>query len=502
MKTNHTLENLFEFAAALGQQKNYDEILRLVAQQAASVLNAEISLILMVNPQTQQTVKTVMREGRPDDARKYRLAQNQVTGWLSRNNQSLRTADIKKDDRFAGVKFGETPIKSVIAALLKIEGMTLGSLVLLNKSGDGAFSEHDLRLLEKISVLAAPYLRNVQKLKHYFEPALPDDALLRKYRQAGLLGKSKAFLQLLHTIEAAAKCDVRVQLEGRSGTGKELIARAIHTFSARSRKPFVAVDCGAIPHHLLESELFGHLKGAFTGAMADRTGLLESANNGTFFMDEIANLPLDVQAKLMRFLQEGEIRPVGSNRTRRLNVRIISASSHSLQKLVSAEKFREDLFYRLQVYPVYVPPLADRRDDIPMLASHFLEKYAGQQNKSIRAFDGAVMQFLQRREWRGNIRELENFIERIATLAPTGAERSAANMLPSEFQKEIKKLDRVEDFEVTQSLSEQVAAVEAAMIRKALTEHGWNQSQAARALKVPLQTLRYKMQKLGIPFAT
>ena len=311
---DHNLEHLIDLAYALSKQNHFEEILRLVAQRTAALLHGQSALLLMVNPETQQTVKTVVREGQEDQEVKYHAVQDQINDWIMKFKQSLLSQDIKNDHRFAKVKWGDLPIKSVMAVLLRIEGVMLGSIIVLNKRIDEAFSENDLAYLDKIAVIAAPYLRHVQKSQQLFVAPMPEAALLSKYEKLGLLGRSKKFVQLLQTIEAAARCDVRVLLEGESGTGKEGIARAIHKFSHRSSQPFVAIDCGAIPAHLIESELFGHLKGAFTGAVADRKGLLEEADGGTLFMDEIANLPIEVQCKFMRVLQEGEVRPVGSNK--------------------------------------------------------------------------------------------------------------------------------------------------------------------------------------------
>jgi len=495
----HSLESLIDLASVLNQQNDFDETLRYVAQRAAALLEAETALIMLINPQTRQTFKTVVREGMHEHDPKYHTLQTQIAGWLMQFNQPLLSADMKTDPRFAKVKFGEMAIKSVIAVLLQSEGVVLGSLMILNRRDGGAFDESARAYLEKIAVIAAPYLRNVQSIQQYFSPPLSELNLRSKYEGLGLLGRSKAFVQLLQTIEAAARCEVRVQLQGESGTGKERIARAIHQCSNRSNKPFVAIDCGAIPSHLIESELFGHVKGAFTGAIAERKGLLDEADRGTFFMDEIANLPLEMQSKLMRFLQEGEVRPVGSNKTHTVDVRIISASSRSLQQLVDAKQFREDLFYRLHVYPIHVPSLHERRADLPLLAHHFLKKFASEQQKKAQQFSASMLEFLQQRKWPGNIRELENFVERLVALAPAEKEILDHKTLPPDLAKEYKRFEPVlEDLHVTKSLSECLEEYERQLVRKMLQEHDWNQSRAARALKIPIATLRYKMSKLGI----
>ena len=323
------LEQLIEFAETLCQQNSFQEMLRLTAQKIAHFLNAEIVLIMMLNPRTQETVKTIIKEGVKVSHPRYRSVQNQVSGWLMKERKPLLSLDLKNDARFSNVILDDLSIKSVLGVPLEIEGVSIGSLILLNET-PSKFDDLDLEFLSKIATIASPYLRNVQKIQHYFEAPLPNAALLTKYEALGLMGRSKGFVALLQAIESAARCDVRVMLQGESGTGKELIAKAMHKFSDRSARPFVAIDCGAIPANLMESELFGHVKGAFTGATTDRKGLLQEASDGTLFMDEIANLPLEMQVKLMRVLQEGEVRPLGSNKFRKVNVRLISASSASI----------------------------------------------------------------------------------------------------------------------------------------------------------------------------
>ena len=495
----HNWEALIDLATILSQQNDFQEILRLVAQKAVSLLQAETALILMLNPRTQETVKTVRREGRTGDEREFKTVQNQISGWLMQHQQPLWSENLKQDARFSGVAFGDISVKSVLGVPLRIEGALIGTLILLNKNHDGVFAEDEAVYLEKLAVIAAPYLRNVQKIAEYFNTPLPEAALLAKYEQTGLIGKSPKFIEMLQAIEAAARCDVRVLLEGQTGTGKELVARAIHQFSSRRDKPFIAIDCGAIPANLLESELFGHVKGAFTGATQDRKGLLEEANHGTLFMDEITNLPIEMQAKFMRVLQEGEIRPVGSNQTRRIDVRFITASSQFLHKLVEQGKFREDLFYRLHVYPISLPSLRERQPDIPLLAEHFLHKFARQQQKPVESFHVAILDYMKHFPWEGNIRQLENFIERLVTLAPPEMKILDAAILPPDIKKELQHTSSaIEEPAIDQALPDRVAEYEARLIRQALENNEWNQSQAARQLRIPVQTLHYKMNKLGI----
>ncbi len=409
------------------------------------------------------------------------------------------SADIKTDSRFSRSLFQKSMVQSVLGVPLQIEGTTIGTLIVLRGQSHADSLEVALAYLVRFANVVTPYLRNVQKIQEYFEVRLPESSLRSKYEALGLLGTSKDFMGLLHAIEAAARCDVRVLLEGQSGTGKELVARAIHKLSGRHSKSFVAIDCGAIPPNLIESELFGHVRGAFSGATTDRKGLMEEAHQGTLFMDEITNLPLEMQTKLLRVLQEGEIRPLGSNKTRTVDIRIIAASSISLQKLVDDEAFREDLFYRLYVYPIHVPSLNERQNDIPLLAAHFLTRCASQQQKQAGSCHEEVLDFLQHRHWKGNVRELENIVERLVTLAPIESKIIGREILPPDLMKELKNLDTSsEDHTIPKSLTESLHEFEEEIIRKALAANQWNQSKAARALKTSEQTLRYKMSKLDI----
>jgi Nif-specific regulatory protein len=498
-KVMNPLNALIDLAFLLGQQSDFQEILRLVTRRAAELTGADRALIMMLNPQTRQTVKTVCSEGDDGAERKYRLAHTNISGWVIENNRPFSTDDFKRDPRFRKDLFKNSSIRSALCIPLRMEGIFVGTLLALNKTGADSFSADDQTLIEKLAAVAAPFLCNAQKIQQFFATVLPEQSLLKKYEAFGLLGKSKSFVQLLHAIESAARCSIRILLEGESGTGKELIARAIHRLGSRSQNKFLAVDIGAIPANLIESELFGHVRGAFTGAASDRRGLMEEADGGTLFMDEIANLPLDMQAKLLRVLQEGEIRPLGSNRTRKVDVRIISASSNSLRTLVDKQLFRDDLFYRLNVYPISVPSLGERREDIPLLANHFIRRFSQGQNKSIETIHGDLLDYLKQRNWRGNIRELENFIERLIALAPPGAKILDTTHLPKDNLKERDKLKRVVESDSTvQSLKASLAEVEERLMRKALSENGWNQSKAARALGISEQTIRYKMGKLGI----
>jgi len=492
------LDSLVELAQILGQQSDYDGVLRLVVEKASSLAPSDAALIMMVNPRTRDTIKTVYAEKNTDD--EYtRFMHTNISGWVIVNDASLLSPDITCDSRFRKGLFGKVRAQSAICVPFKTGNAIIGTLLLLTTERGVSFTEDDLAFLEKLSAIASPFLHSAQSLAQYFEAPMPRQALLSKFSAFGMYGRGDAFVELLHSIEAASGCDVRVLLEGESGTGKELVARAIHRLSARSHNEFVAIDCGAIQANLVESELFGHIKGAFTGASTNRKGLFEEANGGTLFMDEVNNLPLDMQSKLLRALQDREIRPVGSNLVRKVDVRIITASSSSVQTLVAEKKFREDLYYRINVYPIVVPSLKERVEDIPLLAEYFLKKSSLEQKKPMEGFDDEVLEFMKQRRWAGNVRELENFVERLVTLATKKQTTIDRGVLPPELQKELKKTrKRHEEFTIRKPLSKSLVDYEEQLVREACVHCNWNQSKAARMLKISEHSLRYKMKRLKI----
>lgn len=243
------------------------------------------------------------------------------------------------------------------------------------------------------------------------------DQLSRQYSFDNIIGKSLAMTQVFESIRKIAETDISVLVSGASGTGKELIAQSIHAHSRRAQGAFVPINCGALPEHLVESEIFGYEKGAFTGAARSKPGLLEEADGGTFFMDEIGELPLPLQVKFLRVLEDGRFRRLGSNQEREVNVRLVCATNRDLEQQVEEGEFREDLFYRINTFPIHLPPLRERRDDIPLLADHYLQRYAEKNDREVSVISPEAMHMLMAHEWRGNVRELQNVIERALVLA-------------------------------------------------------------------------------------
>ena len=237
---------------------------------------------------------------------------------------------------------------------------------------------------------------------------------------AGLIGASEAIQRVKYQVRTVAPTDSTVLLEGETGTGKELVSRAVHTLSQRKHRTLIKFNCAAIPHGLLESELFGHERGAFTGAIARKLGRFELADHGTLFLDEVGEIPLELQVKLLRVLQEQEFERLGGAQTQRVNVRLVAATNRNLAEMVSDQEFRSDLYFRLNVFPITIPPLRERTDDIPLLAEHFLQEYSRRMDKRIDTIPESTMQSLKRHPWPGNVRELQNFIER-AVILTTGS---------------------------------------------------------------------------------
>ena len=387
----------------------------------------------------------------------------------------------RKDGSFFPVEYISTPIRNA-------QGNLLGAVVVFKditrrKEAEKALKTANEELqeaLKEVQVLQNQllqenaYLQQEIKLTHNFEE---------------IISQSKKFRHVLASIEQVAVTDATVLILGESGTGKELVARAVHNLSKQRERTLVKVNCAALPANLIESELFGHEKGAFTGALHKKIGRFELAHNGTIFLDEVGEIPLDLQPKLLRVLQEGEFERLGSSHTQKVNVRIIAATNRNLETAIEDGTFREDLYYRLNVFPVELPPLRARIEDIPLLTHHFLHKYGAKFGKNIRTVAKRTMEQLQDYSWPGNVRELENIIER-AIITSTGTKLELGNALP-----QIKS--RRSKTNIIASLEEN----EKAHILRALEATHWRVSGekgAAKILNLKRTTLEARMKKLGI----
>ncbi|HET7872442.1 MAG TPA: sigma-54 dependent transcriptional regulator [Terriglobales bacterium] len=416
---------------------------------------------------------------------------------LSSANYEVLITDIKMPQtdgievlRFARQSSPETSV-ILITAVEDYE-----SAVQAVKGGAFDYIHKGPGLLEELKVAVGRALENITLRRENF--ALRRDAASRN-SLANIIGQSQVIEQLKATIRTVAPTASTVLVYGESGTGKELVARAVHSCSPRAGEPFVSINCGAFPETLLESELFGYVKGAFTGAAQNKRGLFEVASGGTIFLDEISEMSVSMQVKLLRVLQERSLRPVGGTQETAIDVRVIAATNKDLREMVASGAFREDLYYRVSVIPIQVPPLRDRRADIELLANHFLKKYASAAQKSILRVAPASMAALREHEWPGNVRQLENAIERAVALETSGDlnvqldldrphRRNGAGPSNGHHPLPTEGLD----------FERYVADIERALIAEALQHAGGVQTRAAELLKVSYRSFRHLLKKYKI----
>lgn len=360
-----------------------------------------------------------------------------------------------------------------------IEAMKLGAYDYITKP----FKIDEIKLVIKKALDKKKLERENTRLRKELET---------QYGFGNIIGRSPSIVKVFELIKRVAELNVNVLITGESGTGKELVARAIHYSGSRRDNPFVPVNCGAIPEQLMESELFGYKKGAFTGAVRDKTGLFEEANNGTIFLDEIGDLPLHLQVKLLRVIEDKMIRPLGATEPVSIDVRIIAATNKKLEEEVAAGTFREDLFYRLNVIKMTLPPLRERRIDVSPLAIHFINKYSKEMEKDIRGISPKALEILENYHYPGNVRELENIIARCVAL-------ESSNVIRQETLPQLVTgrdyLDLDTSFSSSSSLDSLLGNVEKKMIEKALGNTNGNKTEAAKLLGITLRSLRYRLAK-------
>ncbi len=417
----------------------------------------------------------------------------------------------KKVDDFTGFQ-----TKSLIAVPLQGNSDVIGVLEVVNKR-EGCFDANDVDFLTTLSCIVGLALENarihatldraykelqvIDKAKdNLIELTREENIRLRKevegrYRFDLIKGNSDSMLEVLKLCERAVQSDITVLVEGETGTGKELIARCIHYNSRRKDKPFVAQNCGALTETLLASELFGYKKGAFTGAYKDKRGLFEVAHGGTIFLDEVGEMSPMMQASLLRVLQEGEIKPLGAEMSKKVDVRVISATNRSLARDVEEGRFRNDLFYRLSVFPITIPPLRERTSDIPILAMHFLKDFSAKHEKSVKGFSPQALRCLSRYPFPGNVRELQNEIERSVAMVEQGRYIEIHHLSEKMLSKECTSPLQVP---LQGSLKEMVETLEKRLVAEALEKHNGNKTRVAQELGLSRFGLMKKMQRYGL----
>ena len=430
-----------------------------------------------------------------------------IAGTVVQTGLSLLVPDVRRDARFYSQMDQQTggDTQSILAAPLRTQHGIIGVIECINKRR-GEFTLSELTFLEALAATIAVSIENARLYEtlKLSEARLRDEvALLARERPVrtrftDIIGSGPAMDKVFRLVESAITSPITVLLQGETGSGKEVIARAIHFEGPRKDKAFVAVNCGAFSETLLESELFGYRKGAFTGANADKRGLLEAADGGTMLLDEIGDTPPSLQVKLLRVLEHGEFIPVGDTQVRKVNTRVISASNKDLQTEVRAGRFREDLYYRLSAFPIHVPPLRERREDIPLLVAYLLKRVAHKWGKGEVGVAPDAMDCLARYAWPGNVRELEHELERAVTLAG-----DAALLQAEHFSERILSASTGGGrIRLSGSLKQARSTFEKDYIAHVLRTHNGNVSHAARTLGISRVMLQKKMKELGLRSAT
>lgn len=454
-----------------------------------------------------------------------------IAGRAAREGQAILSVDAGQDDRFEGMaSVEELRLRSVMCLPIFIEGRVIGVLYVDNRLQYGAFTPDDLELMELFSAQAAIAIKNarlvaslrekngrleqsrqqIERLNQQLGRKVRDQgnelAVVRReldrersrYDYSSMIGASDAMRAVFRSLDRIVESDLPVLVHGESGTGKELIARAIHKNGARRAKPFVSENCAALPDTLLESELFGHVRGAFTGAYKSKKGLLEQADGGTLFLDEIGDMSPEMQKKLLRVLQEGEFRVLGSDRVVKVDVRILAASHRDLEEMVREGGFREDLYYRIAVLSVDLPALRDRRDDIPLLAEHLLLRAAREAGREAPALPHEVMTVLCAHEWPGNVRELENEMRRLLVLSEGEVRLDHLSEAVRVGRDRDGQASGAAELVEAGDIKTAVADLERRSIEAALAQEGGNKSRAADTLGISRFALQRKLDKYGI----
>jgi Nif-specific regulatory protein len=469
-------------------------LLSQIIESSTRLVGADAASLVLHDPATNKLRFAIATGPKKDELSGKVIDEDEgIVGWVARQGQSLIVNDPEHDPRFSPsiAKAVDFPAKSIMAVPMTVKGSLVGVIEVLNKSKGRYFSDEDLRWLEIFALQAAIAVENARFLeKTSMELAYLGEKALKGEGWHNLVFASKTIAEKLELVDRIAPSDASVLILGESGVGKELFAERLHLKSRRASKPFVRVNCAALPETLLESELFGHVKGAFTDAYQDRKGRFELADGGTIFLDEIAELPLRLQAKILRVIQQKSFEKVGSSDTKSVDVRIVAATNRDLERMVERQEFRSDLYYRLNVLPLTIPPLRERREDIPALAAHFLARTSREMNKTLTGFSDAAMESMLSYAWPGNVRELENAVERAAVMTLNSAVSAADLMLGG-------KAEDVADYK-GRSLKDAINAFKTHFIRNSLENKGWNQTETAKALDIQRTYLSRLIKELNI----
>jgi Nif-specific regulatory protein len=505
MKRLEEITLFYEISQALNEHLDLKKSLYKVLDILSSSLDMDRGTVSILNPLRNEISIEVAHSLSPSTIErvKYKLGEG-ITGRVIQTGKAVAIPKISEEplflDRTASRKIrkGFKEI-SFICVPIKKGNHVIGALSVDRTYEKGYALKVGEKLLSVVATMIAQHVINLETIRREKEQLRNENKRLRgelenKYRITNIIGNSNKMREVYQMISQVCRSNATVLVRGESGTGKELVANSVHYSSLRAKGPFIKVNCAAIPANLIESELFGHEKGAFTGAIKQKMGKFELAHKGTLFLDEIGSIGLDVQANLLRVLQEKEFERVGGQKTHKVDVRIIAATNKNLEQAVEEGSFRGDLYYRLNVFPIYMPPLRERKTDILLLADFFLEKYALENTKEIKRFSTPAIDMLMDYHWPGNVRELENCIERAVLLCDVGVVHSYH--LPPTLQTGLES-DTLPEL----SLEDAVANLEREMIIDALKNTRGNITTAADILKTTVRKFAYKAKKYGVHYS-
>jgi len=487
------LATLYEITNFIISSNDIEKVLKEILNILSEKMNLKRGIISILDKTSNEIFHDTYGFQDPKETIKFKIGEG-ITGKVIESGEPIGIPRLDKAPFFldkTGIRKNLNKEElAFICVPIKYQNETIGAL-----SVDMPSKEGEENLQRKIEFLLNVSIRISELVKRralISENAKLKDIISSKGYAASIIGNSKKIRDVKDEIITVSKSDVSILIFGETGTGKELVAREIHNNSLRKDKPFIVVNCGALPEGVVESELFGHKKGAFTGANENRIGKFEAADGGTIFLDEIGELPLNIQVKLLRVLQEKEITRIGENIPRKVDVRIIAATNRDLEKEISEGRFRSDLYYRLNVFSIFVPPLRERGSDIMLLADYFVQKYSQKTGKIIKRIDTPTIDMLMKYHWPGNVRELENCIER-ACLVTTDDAIHSHNLPPSLQIKAVKKEnDRIGNFDIL------VQNYEIELITDALKQTNGNQKKAAEILGTTQRIIQYKITKYNI----
>ncbi len=533
MEHKEKLEHLMEINKAINTELDKKKLLNMIMDSAIMLTNAERGFVVLLEGGKLrfEVARNFDKESVKNPAFKI---SHSIAEQVAGTGRAVLSSDALTDQRFQEyMSVSDLKLRSVLCMPLKIRNRTIGVLYIDNRFEKGVFTPEDMTVLESFGDQASIAIENarlhqenlrkqaeledaktkLEQLNALLSKKVEDQQVelvktretlersqkefTSKYNYDNIIGTSKSMRSVFNLLDRITDSDVSVLIQGKSGTGKELVARAIHFNGPRKKMPFVSLNCAAVSETLLESELFGHVRGSFTGAISNKKGLFEVADGGTLFLDEIGEMSPAMQKKLLRALQEGEIRPVGGKETRKVNVRILSASNEDLKTLVAERRFRDDLFYRLNVVAVSLPELRERKEDIPLLVDHFLTVLAAETRREKLKISKETLRQLVNYPWPGNVRELENEMRRVhalseGTVEPENLSESVRKRAPAGIS------DLMDEKPLRDIVKESVERVESEIIVRTLARTGWRKSETAKLLGISRPTLDSKMAQYAL----